>query len=70
MLPRFAPGRFGGASPFLATCYRLNGVLPNYWKAQEGEEPAYRVLEETMHPAQEKKDPGEACTWSDLEELK
>lgn len=67
---RFAPGNFGGASPQLATCYRLNGVLPNYWKVQEGEEPAYRVLEETMHPAQEKKNEGEKCTWSSLKEIK
>ncbi len=67
---RFAPGNFGGASPQLATCYRLNGVLPNYWKVQEGEEPAYRVLEETMHPAQEKKTENEKCTWSNLKEIK
>ncbi len=66
---RFAPGNFGGASPQLATCYRLNGVLPNYWKVQEGEEPAYRVLEETMHPAQEKKNENEKCTWSNLKEI-
>jgi len=67
---RFAVGRFGGDSPELATCYRLDGVLPNYWKTQEGEEPAYQVLEETMHPAQEKKWDDESCTWTNLKAIK
>jgi hypothetical protein len=63
---RFAPGNFGGSSPFLAACYRVNGVLPNYWKVQEGEEPDYRVLEETVHFAVEKVNKDDKCTWTDL----
>lgn len=66
---RFGPGKFGSGSPFSASCYRIDGVLPNYWVRQEGEEPGHHLLEDTFHTAYEYKNPGDQCDWQHLSKI-
>ncbi len=66
---RFGPGKFGSGSPFSASCYRIDGVLPNYWVRQEGEEPGHHLLEDTFHTAYEYKNPDDKCDWQHLSKI-
>jgi sugar lactone lactonase YvrE len=63
---RFPSGVFGVRSHGSPDCYRLNGVLPNRWVAQES---GRQVLENTMHTAIESVAPKAPCLWQNLETI-
>jgi len=63
---RFPSGTYGVGSGGGPVCFQLNGVLPNRWVVQES---GKKVLEVTMHTYKELRDPGERCTWQDMEKV-
>jgi len=67
---RFAPGNFedirGGGQPI---CYEMNGVLPDYYVRQEGEEGYPSLLEDTLHTYYEVVGYDNPCTWSHLDNI-
>jgi len=61
---RFAPHTFGEYGGQNAVCFRINGVLPKYWKQAY---PGEKVLEEYFHKYRGMADKDEKCDWGHLE---
>jgi streptogramin lyase len=60
---RFVPGSYTHGYGQEAVCFRINGVLPTYWKQDY---PGEKVLMENMHKFKGYADVDEKCDWGHL----